>query len=144
MSYLLDTNVVSELRKPARRAAHRVRTWVESHNADEFYLSVITILEIETGIARLGRRDPDQAQLLRNWLENRVLDAFTNRIIPVDLTVARQAARLHVPDPRPGRDALIAATALAYGLTIVTRNVRNFQPLKATVINPWDETASGD
>lgn len=138
MSYLLDTNVISELRKPKRRADAAVRRWVSERNPADLCLSVITVLEVELGIARLAKRDPAQAQHLQVWLEEDLLPVFDGRILPVDVTVARRAARLHVPDPRPERDALIAATAISNGLTIVTRNVADFEPMGVAVVNPWN------
>ncbi|PHP52481.1 type II toxin-antitoxin system VapC family toxin [Actinomyces ruminis] len=138
MSYLLDTNVVSELRKPARRADPQVRSWVTSRRPSDLHLSVITILEVELGIARMHRRDHAQAQRLQSWLDERLLDAFAGRILPVDLAAVRRAAHLHAPFPRPERDALIAATAAVHGLTVVTRNVKDFAPLEVTVANPWE------
>lgn len=137
MSLLLDTNVLSELRKPARRADPGVRSWASAQATADLYLSVITILEIEVGIERVRRRDTTRAALLADWLEGEVLDLFAGRILPVDVRVARRAARLHVPDPRPERDALIAATALVHGLTVVTRNVLDFAPTGAATIDPW-------
>lgn len=137
MSYLLDTNVVSELRKSERRASPAVRSWVTSRTPSDLYLCVITILELEIGIARLSRRDPVQSNRLKTWLNDDVLGAFAGRILPIDMPVARRAAQLHVPDPRPERDALIAATAIAHGLSVVTRNVKDFDGLGVDVINPW-------
>jgi len=87
--------------------------------------------------ARLERRDAAQAIRIESWLTDQVLDAFTNRILSVDVAIARRAARLHVPDPRPERDAYIAATAAAHGLTVVTRNVADFEHAGVPVINPW-------
>ena len=140
MSYLLDTNVISELRKPERRAHPAVRWWVSARPALTLHLCAITILEIEVGIGRVGWRDPVQASRLQSWLEDELLDAFAGRILPIDVPVARRAAHLHVPDPRPERDALIAATAATHGLTVVTRNVRDFEPLDVAIINPWEHT----
>lgn len=137
MSYLLDTNVVSELRKPAHKANASVRRWAAARRPSELYLSVVTVMEIEIGIGRLRRKDFDQGQRLQAWLEHNVLELFEDRILPIDLLVARQAARLHVPHPAPERDALIAATALVQGLTVVTRNVSDFDAMTAAVINPW-------
>ncbi|WP_290659124.1 type II toxin-antitoxin system VapC family toxin [Kocuria sp.] len=142
MSHLLDTNVISELRKPARRADPRVRSWVASRAATDLYLSAITILEVEIGIGRLARRDSIQAAHLRRWLDDDLLGSFAGRILAVDLPVARRAAYLHVPDPRPERDALITATASVHGLTVVTRNVRDFENLDVAVFNPWESHAS--
>lgn len=137
MSHLLDTNVISELRKPQRRANAGVRSWISSRVVSDLYLSVITVLEIEIGIKRLARNDPVQSERLQVWLDMEVLDVFSGRILPVDVPVARRCARMHVPDPRPERDALIAATASVHGLTVVTRNVRDFEHLGVSVSNPW-------
>lgn len=139
MSHLLDTNVISELRKPERRADVGVRAWVAARAASDLYLSAITVLEVEVGIGRLARRDPGQAGRLQTWLDEELLDAFAGRILSVDVPVARRAARLHVPDPRPERDALIAATAAVHGLTVATRNVKDFETLDVAVVNPWGD-----
>ena len=136
MSHLLDTNVISELRKPRNLANNGVQDWVRSQAAETLFLSVISVLELEIGIARMERRDPQQGRELRSWLSERVLVAFGDRILPVDLAVAHRAA-LHTPDPRPERDALIAATAKVHGLSIVTRNVKDFAPMGVDVVNPW-------
>ncbi len=139
MSYLLDTNVISELRKPAARAAPTVRGWAQRQVVHDLSISVITVMETEIGVARLERRDPAQGDVLRRWLEHDLLPAFANRTLPVDLDVVRQAARMHVPDPRPERDVLIAATALTRHLTVVTRNTSDFEPLGVPLVNPWAE-----
>lgn len=137
MSFLLDTNVISELRKPASRADRAVRAWAAAREPSALYLSALTILEIEVGIARLGRRDPGQASRLKVWLEEEVLDVFEGRILPLGVVEMRRAAWLHVPDPRPERDALIAATAVAHDLTLVTRKVADFESMGVAVIDPW-------
>ena len=98
---------------------------------------MITVLELERGVLTIERRDPPQGSRLRRWLEERVLEPFATRILPIDTSVARQSAALHIPDPRPERDALIAATALIHGLTGVTRNVGDFEPTGARILNPW-------
>ena len=100
-------------------------------------MSVITIQELEIGVLLAERRGLPQSAVLRQWLEQQVLPAFAERIIPVDTAVARRSAVMHVPDPRPVRDSLIAATALIHGLSIVTRNVADFKPMGAEIINPW-------
>jgi predicted nucleic acid-binding protein len=139
VSYLLDTTVISELRKPAGRAAPTVRAWAQRQSTVELSISVITVMEIEIGIARLERRDAAQGEVLRRWLEQDLLTAFASRTWPVDLDIVRQAARMHVPDPRPERDVLMAATALTRNLTVVTRNTADFEQLGVALVNPWDE-----
>ncbi|MEZ5448932.1 MAG: type II toxin-antitoxin system VapC family toxin [Thiolinea sp.] len=119
--YLLDTNVVSELRKAKNgKADPNVVAWANSVSPASLFISAITVLELKTGILLVERRDEKQGKALRQWLENQVLPAFEERILAVDTAVARQCASLHVPDPRSDRDALIAATALVHGMTVVT------------------------
>lgn len=137
MTFLLDTNVVSELRRP-RRANPEVLAWARSIPALQLFLSSITILELEMGALLLGRRDRPQATLLRRWIDGSVMPSFAGRILPVDTAVARRCAQLHVPDPRPYRDSLIAATALVHDLIVVTRNRADFQPMNVAVLNPWE------
>jgi hypothetical protein len=134
--YLLDTNVVSELRR-LDRAQPQVRAWAERTPGSGFYLSVVTILEVERGILLLARRDEEQAEQLRVWLEGDLLAGFEQRILPVDVPVVRRCAALHVPDRRPERDAMIAATALVHGLIVVTRNVADFERTGVKLLNPW-------
>lgn len=137
--YLLDTNIVSELRKAAtRKAEPKVLVWANGVSTAVLFLSTVTVLELEIGVLLVERRDPTQGSALRSWLDTRVLPAFTDRILPVDTAVARRCAKLHVPDRRSDRDALIAATALVHQLTIVTRNVEDFAPTGAKLLNPWD------
>ncbi len=133
--YLLDTNVVSELRR--RRGDSGVKRWVAGQSAADLAISVVTIIEIETGILRKGRTDPDQARILTRWLEQSVLTGFADRILPLDLAAARRVASLHVPDQASQHDALIAGTALARGLTVVTRNTCDFGPAGVEYVNPW-------
>ncbi len=137
MSYLLDTNLVSELRKPPGRMDANVAAWGAAQEADQQFLSVITVFEVELGILQVERRDALQGKMLRRWFDASVLGAFAKRTLAVDREVARRAARLHVPDPRPERDAYIAATALVHGLTVASRNVGDFEPMGVAVINPW-------
>lgn len=137
--YLLDTNVVSELRKVrAGKADSHVADWADSIDAGDLYLSVISLQELEIGVLLAERRDPSQGAIFRAWLNGHVLPAFAGRILVVDTAVAQRSARLHVPDPRPVRDALIAATALVHGMSVVTRNVADFEPTGVAVLNPWD------
>ena len=136
--YLLDTNVVSELRKArAGKADPNVARWADSVDANQLYLSVISVQELEIGVLLVERRDAAQGAMLRTWLNDHVLPAFTGRILPVDTTIALCSARMHVPDPHPVRDGLIAATALVHGMTIVTRNVDDFTRTGGMVFNPW-------
>ena len=136
MTYLVDTNVWSELRNRGR-ADSNVTTWAGAVNATELYLSAVTVFELERGVLLIERRDPQQGSRLRRWLEERVLEPFDRQILSIDAPIARRCAALHVPDPRPERDALIAATALAHGLTVVTRNVGDFEPMGVALLNPW-------
>lgn len=139
MTYLLDTNVVSELRKVrAGRADTRVAAWADSVDAADLHLSVISLQELEIGVLLAERRDPVQGAVLRAWLDRHVVPAFAGRIVAVDAAVARRSALLHVPDPRPLRDALIAATALVHGMTVVTRNTADFAPTGAPILDPWN------
>ena len=136
--YLLDTNVVSELRKIRLGKANRhVAIWADSVDAADLFLSAVTIQELEMGVLLAERRDPSQGAIFRAWLNGHVLPAFDGRVLPVDIAVAQRSARLHVPDPRPVRDALIAATALVQGMTVVTRNVADFEPTGVSILNPW-------
>jgi len=135
--FLLDTNVLSELRR-RERTHPKVATWADSVQAGDLFLSVITILEIEAGTLMLARRDAAQGAVLRSWIDDKVLPAFAGRILAIDTPVAQRCARLHVPDPRAERDALIAATALVHRMCVVTRNVSDFQPMGVELLNPWD------
>lgn len=136
--FVLDTNVVSELRKAGDgRAEPNVVAWLAGYDAAAFFLSAITIMELEVGVRRIERRDPKQGVLLRAWLDDRVLPEFDGRVLPVDTAVALRCARLHVPDPRSDRNALIAATALVHGMTVVTRNVADFRSTGIPLVDPW-------
>jgi hypothetical protein len=138
--YLLDTNVVSELRKVrAGKANPNVARWADSVDANQLYLSVISVQELEIGVLLVERRDAVQGAMLRTWLNEHVLPAFAGRILPVDTKIALRSAHMHVPDPHPVRDGLIAATALIHGMTIVTRNVDDFIRTDGMVLNPWKE-----
>jgi toxin FitB len=134
--YLLDTNVVSELRRTTK-AHPSVRTWAQNLPAASLYLSAISILELEIGILLMERRDRKQGAILRAWMDRHVLPTFDGRILAIDTAVAQRCAALHIPDPRSDHDALIAATALIHGMTVATRNVDHFQPMGVAVINPW-------
>ncbi len=137
--YLLDTNVVSELRKVrAGKADRGVAAWATSTPAAQLFISAITLHELEHGVLLAERSDPRKGALLRVWLDTSVLATFAERVLPVDEAVARRAARLHVPDPAPFRDALIGATALEHHLTVVTRNTKDFERFTdLDILNPW-------
>jgi len=135
--FLLDTVAVSALRR-LDRADPSVRAWARSVPAADCRVSVVTVMELDLGRLLLARRDPAQAGILADWID-RIIDAYP--VLPVDLSVARRAAALHVPDPRQDRDALIAATALVHGLTVVTRNIRDFEPTGVPVLDPWRTSA---
>jgi toxin FitB len=137
--YLVDTNVVSEYRRVgAGRGDPNVAKWALAIPNSQQYLSVLTVLELEKGYERLARKDRTQAERLRLWLDSSVFPSAEGRIIAVDTTVATRAAALHVPNPRPDVDALIAATALVHGLIVVTRNVSDFAPMGVKLLNPWE------
>jgi len=141
---LLDTNVVSELRKVGDgRADPTLVAWLSGKDAGQFYLSVISLMELEIGVLRLERRDSGQGALLRRWLDERVNPTFAGRILPIDPSVVLRCANLHVPDPRSERDALIAATALEHAMSVVTRNVKDFAPTGVPLINPWASAPAG-
>ncbi|MBA8822936.1 hypothetical protein FHX42_000265 [Saccharopolyspora lacisalsi] len=135
MTYLLGTNVVSESRR--RRAADpAVISWFESVPEDQLYLSVLTVGEVSRGIARLQRRDPQQAEVLRQWLYE-LRDSYSDRIVPVIAEVADEWGRLCVPDPLPVVDGLLAATAKVFGWTLVTRNASDVSVAGVSVFNPF-------
>lgn len=139
MMFLLDTNVVSELRKVRLgKADANVAAWGQSVDAADLFVSAITIMELELGVLSMERKDAQQGALLRLWLEQQVLTEFAGRTLPIDTAVAQRCARLHVPDRRGERGALIAATALVHGMTVVTRNVEDFKPTGVLITNPWE------
>ena len=135
--YILDTSVVSELRK-ARKTHPNVKKWAQPLPSASLYISAISLLELEIGILLVARRDKEQGAVLRAWMDGHVLPTFSGRILAIDTAVAQRCATLHVPNPRSDRDALIAATALVHGLTVATRNVADFERTGVSVVNPWD------
>ncbi|PID64120.1 MAG: VapC toxin family PIN domain ribonuclease [Gammaproteobacteria bacterium] len=140
--YLLDTNVISELRKVGDgKADKNVALWVSKQDILQCYLSAITVMEVEIGALRIARKDKKQGTVLLKWLEEMVLPQFSERILPIDTRVARCCARFHVPNPCSERDALLSATAFCHGMTVVTRNVRDFEATGVALINPWETTA---
>jgi hypothetical protein len=143
MMYLLDTNVISELRKTgmfhgkSNKADRHVTSWANGAPIESMFLSVISVLELEQGALQMERRDALQGAMLRTWLDHQVLPAFSNRILLIDSAIALRCAALHVPNPRDYRDSFIAATALVHGMTVVTRNVKDFRDTGVALLNPW-------
>lgn len=134
MIHLLDTNALSDVR---RGTFPSLNAWMAGQRLSDLAVSVISLMELETGVRRVERRDPTAGAALRTWLEYAVVPSFADRILPVDEPVARRAAELHVPDPMPAMDALIAATALVHGLDLVTRNTRDMARTGVRLLNPW-------
>ncbi len=136
--FVLDTNVVSELRKArGGQADAQVLAWAHQADPASLYISALTVLELELGVLRMGRRDARQGAMLRSWLDDQVLVAFRSRVLAIDTAVARRCASLHVPDACAERDALIAATALIHAMTVVTRNTADFIATGVALLNPW-------
>lgn len=138
--FLLDTNVISDLRRPDKAPASLL-AWSRSVSAHTLFISCITLFELELGVRQRERRDPAQGSMLREWLDTRVVTEFEGRVLDIDGAIARRCAAMHVPNPAPERDAWIAATALVHGLTVVSRNVRDFAACGAPVLNPWETPA---
>jgi predicted nucleic acid-binding protein len=138
MMYLLDTNVISEFRKASiGKADRQVAAWANSVSMESMFLSAVCILEMELGTLLMERRDARQGAILRAWLEDFVLPTFAERILVVDTPVALRGAALQAPNPRSYRDALIAATALVHGMTVITRNVKDFKDTGVAILDPW-------
>lgn len=136
--FVLDTNVVSELRRVrAGKADPNLAAWADSVDAAELFISAITLMELELGVLAIERKDVARGAVLRAWLDQHVVPEFSERTLPIDAAVARRCARLHVPDRRGERDALIAATALVHGMTVATRNVADFETTGVAIVNPW-------
>jgi len=138
LKYLLDTNVVSELRKVGDgKADPNLTAWIRAHDARDMCISAITILELERGILSIQRRDIAQGSRLRAWMDGRVRPEFAERTVVIDDAVATRCAHLHIPDRRNEADAIIAATALVHGLAVVTRNIQDFQGTGVVLVDPW-------
>ena len=136
--YLLDTNIVSELIKTkSGKADKNVVAWAENISTARLFISVISVLELETGVLLVERRDKTQGLVLRSWLNEQLLPAFAGRILPIDIAVAKACATLHVPNSRADRDAFIAATALVHGMTVITRNINDFKSTGVALLNPF-------
>ena len=140
MRFLLDTNVLSELRKHgAGRADPSVVRWAGRRDVNDMYLSVLTVQEIAFGVRRLDRRDPRQAGVLRSWLHGDILVTYVGRILPVDTEIALEAARVLADASTSLGDAFIAATALVHRLTVATRNTAHFERVRSlAIVNPWE------
>jgi hypothetical protein len=134
--FILDTNVISELRQGKPQQSMAVRQWAAGQPSNQLFLSAITLLELELGIQALERKTPPQGSALRGWLGG-VRAAFASRILPFAENTAPVCASLHFPNPSSDRDAMIAATALEHKFTVVTRNVSDFEATGVTLLNPW-------
>ncbi len=140
--FLFDTNVISELRRPDK-ADRNVLAWASAVPEASVFICAISILEIEIGALTIAGLDAAQGAMLRTWIDQQILKRFDGRILPIDTAVAQRCARLHVPDRRAERDALIAATALVHGLMVATRNVADFEATGVGLINPWEPQRAG-
>lgn len=136
--FLLDTNVVSELRRAGTGKANPgVVAWAASIPAEFQFISVITVFELEYGVRLKVYSDPAQGSVLRQWLDSQVLPTFRDRTLPVDALVALKCALLHGPNRCKERDSFIAATAMVRGMTVVTRDIADFAPTGVALFNPW-------
>lgn len=137
--FVLDTNIISELRQGKTNPSLEVRAWASRHPAAQLYLSVISVLELERGVMLLERRSPPQGGAHRVWLDG-LRQSFSRRILPFNDRTATLCAAMHVPNPRSDRDAMIAATALEHGFGVATRNVSDFRGTGVVIVNPFDES----
>ncbi|MDT0189931.1 type II toxin-antitoxin system VapC family toxin [Rothia terrae] len=135
--YVLDTNVVSEIRKPASKIDANVKAWIENHYLSDLYITALTVFEVEIGVRRMLRKDQRQGQKLEKWYRHQLLPMFDGRILPLDSRSAQVSAAFQVPDPRPERDCFIAAIAVNHRMKLVTRNEKDFHAIDVSLINPW-------
>lgn len=135
--FLLETDVISTLRRP-ETAPSGLLAWARTTPVTDLYVSVMSVYELELGVQRIERRDPAQGHVLRRWLSGQVMPRFRDRVLTIDDVIAARCAALQVPDPRSERDSFIAATALVHRCTLVTRNVRDFEPMGVAILNPWE------
>ena len=135
--FLLDTNVISELRSGKPKQSRLVRAWAQHAPANQLYLSSITVLELEIGVQRMERKDVRQGRMLRTWVQS-VLQQFDGQMLPFTGATAQICAGAHVPDPASYRDSMIAAIAQQHGFTLVTRHTADFASMKLSLLNPWE------
>ncbi len=132
--YLLDTNVISELRHPLRRK--NVEQLIRKQPAHTLYLSVLTVGELQRGLSKLKRKEGVRSAKLAWWIDD-IISSFGDRILPVDLRISTTWAGISAARTLPAIDALLAATAIVHGLTLVTRNTRDVEDTGASLLNPW-------
>jgi toxin FitB len=135
--FVLDTNVISELRPGKKNQSTEVRHWAAKQTTTALYISAVTLFELEMGIQALENKSPPQGSAFRTWLLS-VRSTFSGRILPFTENTAPICAALHIPNPRSDRDAMIAATAIEHGFTVVTRNEIDFVQTGVAIINPWN------
>ena len=138
--FVLDTNILSEMRKMPKNKANRgVEEWLDLMPKESLFISVITLMEIERGVLNMERKDPCQGKMLRDWLEDLVRPTFKGKTLYPDDITATLCAGLHIPDKSPDNDAWIAATALRHHFTLVTRNIKDFEKMGVKLLNPFIE-----